>query len=287
MSARFERAVVVGTGLIGASIAVAARRAGIVRHVVGVGRNRANLDVALKQGRVDAIAEDPIAAVTDANLVIVATPVDAALELLPGLAAAAPPNALFTDVGSVKAAIVGAAERAGIGARFVGGHPIAGGTATGAGAADPALFSGRTVVLTSSADTTQATLEAVRALWIALGAIVVEMSASEHDRCLALTSHLPQLAVFALASSFERSVEATGVPLSLVGTGFRDTTRLAASDHDMWSAIVRLNRAEALAAMDAFAANWARLRSAVEQGDEAELRALMGEARRMRERLDR
>jgi prephenate dehydrogenase len=287
MSVVFGRSVVVGTGLIGASMAVALRRAGVVRHAIGVGRNRRNLEVALAAGRVDAISEDPVSAVADADLVIVATPVDTALDLLPALAAAAPPEAIFTDVGSVKAPIVACAERSGIGARFVGGHPIAGATATGAVAADPALFSGRTVVLTPSAETTRAALDAVRALWVALGSVIVEMSAGAHDANLALTSHLPQLAAFALASTLERRVEAGDVPLSLVGTGFRDTTRLAASDHDMWAAIVRLNRVEVLAAMDAFAGNWTRLKAAIEAGDEATLRALMNEAQRMRERLAR
>ena len=284
MSVKFERAVVVGTGLIGTSLAVAARRAGIVRHVVGVGRSRANLEQALSEGRVDAVSQDPVAAVADADLVVLATPVDTAVELLPGLALAAPPRAVFTDVGSVKGAVVEAAARAGIAARFVGAHPIAGGTATGAVAADPSLFFGKTVVLTPSADTTREALEAVHALWVAVGAVIVQMSAERHDGVLALTSHLPQLAAFALAATLDGAPE---VPTLLVGKGFRDTTRLASSDHDMWSAIVRLNRTDVLAAMDAFAATWMRLRAAIASDDEATLRAVMADARRLRERVER
>jgi len=284
VTAKFERAVVVGTGLIGASLAVAARRAGIVRHVVGVGRSRANLEQALSEGRVDAVSQDPLTAVADADLVVIATPVDTAVELVPGLALAAPPQAVFTDVGSVKNAVVAAAARAGIGGRFVGAHPIAGGTATGAAAADPGLFFGKTVVLTPTADTTRETHDAVHSLWVAVGAVIVEMSAERHDDALALTSHLPQLVAFALAATLDGAPE---VPTLLVGKGFRDTTRLASSDHDMWSAIVRLNRRDILAAIDAFAATWARLRAAIASDDEATLRAVMADARRLRERIDR
>ncbi len=284
MSVVFARVVVVGTGLIGASLSVAARRAGVFRHVVGVGRNRQNLDVALASARVDAISDDPVAAVADADLVVLATPVEAALELLPTIARAAPSHAVLTDVGSVKAAIVAAAEKAGVAARFVGGHPIAGGTATGAAAADAGLFSGKTVVLTPTADTTRAALDAVRDIWVAIGAVILETSAAEHDAWLARTSHLPQLAAFALAATLERN---GNVPPNLLGPGFRDTTRLADSDADMWAAIARLNLGEIVAAMDDFSGTWALLREAVATGDDTALRGLMSEARRMRTRIPR
>jgi prephenate dehydrogenase len=284
MSVVFERVVVIGTGLIGASLAVAARRAGVFRHVVGVGRSRRNLDVALATARVDAISEDPVSAVADADLVVLATPVDAALELLPVIVNAATPHAVLTDVGSVKGAIVAAAEAAGVAARFVGGHPIAGGTATGAQAADAGLFAGKTVVLTPSANTTPAALEAVRGVWVAIGAVILETTAANHDAWLARTSHLPQLAAFALAATLERSAN---VPENLFGPGLRDTTRLADSDADMWAAIVRLNLGEIVAAMDDFSSTWRALREAVAAGDEASLRDLIGEARRMRGRISR
>jgi prephenate dehydrogenase len=284
MSVVFNRVVVVGTGLIGASLAVAARRAGVFRHVVGVGRGRQNLEAALGSARVDAISNDPVAAVADADLVVLATPVDAALELLPAIARAAPPQALLTDVGSVKSAIVAAAEAAGVAARFVGGHPIAGGTATGAEAADAGLFSGKTVVLTPTADTTRAALDAVKEIWVALGAIILETSAANHDAWLARTSHLPQLAAFALAATIERRGH---VPASLFGPGFRDTTRLADSDADMWAAIAKLNLGEILASMDDFSSTWRELRDAVAAGDETAFRNLIGEARRTRGRIPR
>lgn len=276
-----ERAVVIGTGSIGASVAVAARRTGAIARVVGVGRSRANLVHALNEGLVDEVSQDPLAAVVDADLVVLATPVDTAVDLLGGLVAAAPVRAIFTDVGSVKEPIVAAAEACGVAARFVGGHPIAGGTATGAAAADANLFRGRTVVLTPTPATEPEACAAVRAIWEAVGAVVLEMSAVRHDEILAQTSHLPQFVAFALCASVARDGE---IASNLFGTGFRDTTRLALSDHDMWLAIARLNRKALLRAMDGFSSLWDELRAAIAADDEARLREILEEARACKER---
>lgn len=276
-----RRAAVIGTGSIGASLAIAARKAGAIGHVVGVGRGRPNLAHALAAGIVDEVSQDPLAAVADADLVVLATPVDVAIDLLSGLVVAAPARAVFTDVGSVKGPIVAAAEACGISTRFVGGHPIAGGTATGAAAADVELFRGRTVVLTPAPDSDPAACARVRALWEAVGATVVEMTAARHDEILALTSHLPQLLAFALCASVERDAE---IAPALFGSGFRDTTRLALSDHDMWLAIARLNQNAIVRAMDGFAALWSELRAAIVDGDEGKLRRILQEARACKER---
>jgi prephenate dehydrogenase len=276
-----QRAAVIGTGAIGASLAAAARKTGAIGHVVGVGRSRANLSRALEAGVVDEVSQDPLAAVADADLVVIATPVDTAVDLLAGLVAASPEEAIFTDVGSVKQPIVSAAEACGISARFVGGHPIAGGTGTGASCADPDLFRGRAVVLTPTAETSHAASATVRAIWEATGADVLEMSAARHDEILALTSHLPQFVAFALCASVGRDA---GIAPSLFGTGFRDTTRLALSDHDMWVAIARLNRAALLRAMEGFSSLWDELRAAIAAEDDAGLRRVFQQARECKER---
>lgn len=276
-----RRAAVIGTGSIGASFARAARRAGAIGHVIGVGRGRANLAYALESGMVDEISQDPLVAVADVDLVVLATPVDTAVELLRGLVVAAPARAVFTDVGSVKQPIVKAADDCGIAARFVGAHPIAGGTATGSAAADADMFHGRTVVLTPAPDGDPAACTAVRALWESTGASVLEMTAERHDEILALTSHLPQFIAFALCASVERSGE---IAPALFGSGFRDTTRLALSDHDMWSAIARLNQDAIVRAMDGFASLWSELRTAIAGGDEATLRRILQAARECKER---
>lgn len=281
MTSVARRAVVIGTGSIGASLAVAARRAGAFGHVVGVGRGRANLALARATGLVDEVSQDPLDAVADADLVVLATPVDAAVELLRGLVAAAPSRAVFTDVGSVKQPIVAAAAACGVAERFVGGHPIAGGTAAGAAAADADLFRGRTVVLTPVAGGDPTACAMVRAMWEATGARVIEMTATRHDEILALTSHLPQFVAFALCASVARDGE---ISSALFGSGFRDTTRLALSDHDMWIAIARLNKEAVLRAMDGFASLWDELRGAIAADDQAALRRILQEARACKER---
>jgi len=276
-----RRAVVIGTGAIGASLGAAARRSGAFRRVVGVGRARANLDQALRSGLVDEVTQDLLGSVAEADFIVLATPVDAAVDLLPGLVAAAPPAAIITDVGSVKQPIVKAAAACGVAARFVGGHPIAGGTATGAVAADPDLFRGRVVVLTPTADTEPTACAAVRAVWEATGASVLEMTAARHDEILALTSHLPQFVAFALCASVGRDSE---IAPALFGPGFRDTTRLALSDQDMWLAIARLNRAAILRAMDGFGSLWGEMRAAIAAEDEAAMLRILREARVCKER---
>jgi len=281
MTPRVQRAVVVGTGSIGASLAAAARKKGAIGRVVGVGRNPVNLARALEAGLVDEVSQDPLSAVADADLVVLATPVDTAIDLLGALVAAAPSEAIFTDVGSVKQPIVDAAADCGVAARFVGGHPIAGGTATGASAADVELFRGRTVVLTPTSETSREASAVVRAIWETVGATVLEMSATRHDEILALTSHLPQLVSFALCASVGRD---SGIAPALFGAGFRDTTRLAQSDHEMWVAIARLNRAAILCAMDDFSSVWAELRAAVAAEDDARLRQIFRQARESKER---
>jgi prephenate dehydrogenase len=281
MSAVLHRAAVIGTGSIGASLAVAARKTGTIGHVVGVGRGRANLAHALDAGLVDEVSQDPLAAVADADLVVIATPVDTAVDLLRGLVAAAPARTIFTDVGSVKQPIVDAAKACGISTRFIGGHPIAGGTATGAAAADPDLFRGRTVVLTPTVDSDPAACAAVRSVWAAVGARVLEMSAARHDEILALTSHLPQFVAFALCASVARDGD---IAPTLFGSGFRDTTRLALSDHDMWIAIARMNQGAILQARDGFSSLWDELRAAIAADDEARLRQILKDARACKER---
>lgn len=279
-----ERAVIIGAGLIGSSLGAAAKAAGAFRHVVGVGRDARNLAVALERACVDSVSQDPLSAVVKADLVILATPVDTAVELLPSLAAVARGTTIFTDVGSVKQPIVRAARQCGIEARFVGGHPIAGGTAVGATACDPGMFRDRTVVLTPGPGTSPEASARVRILWEATGARIIETTAERHDEALALTSHLPQFLAYALCVAAERGGDLTD---RFFGAGFRDTTRLAASDHDLWIAVARLNAGPLLKVMDAFGEVWGELRAAVAAGDEAALRRILRQASAGKDRSER
>jgi prephenate dehydrogenase len=278
-----QRVAIVGVGLIGGSLALAGKRAGAFAHVVGAGRSQANLDLALRTGIIDEAHTDVARAVRGADLVVLAAPADACVELLTAVAAAAGPACVLTDVASVKAPICSEAVRLGVGSRFVGAHPIAGGTATGAAAADASLFVGRTVVVTPGV-AERAPRDTVARMWRAVGAEVLDLDADAHDGVVAVSSHLPQL----LASSLCALVggdQRQALFLRLCGAGFRDTTRIAAGDAAMWTAIARENRRHLLDAVDRFAELWARVRDALARGDDAEVRALIEEGAAMRRRL--
>jgi len=277
----WQHCVIVGAGLLGASIAGAGKARGLFARVTGVGRSRANLETARARGFVDDITSDLAAACNGADLVILATPVRTAVAQLASVAAATDASCAITDVGSVKGAIVAEACRLGLHERFVGAHPVAGKAETGAGAADVDLLRGAWVVLTPDDTTPPRLRQRMRGLWQELGARVLEMPAAQHDEVLASSSHLPQMVAYVLAAAAGASPLRKQVT-QLAASGFRDTTRLAASDPDMWADIARLNREALLCAMDRFGVLWAKLRKAVDDGDEETLRSLIDDARDMR-----
>lgn len=285
MSRVWERVAVVGTGLIGASLAGAARRSGRFAHVVAVGRSQANLDTALRAGLVDETSTDLHGAVADSDLVVLATPVGTAVGQLAELAPIAGPTTIFTDVGSVKKTLVDAAEACGLGQRFVGAHPLAGSEASGAAAADIDLFCDKVCVLTPGPNTDPAALAGMQELWEAIGSRVITMQAEAHDEALALTSHLPHMAAFALVLAAAKTHE--HLPLDdLVAGGFRDSTRVAMSNDAMWSSIAIENRQALLASLDSFSEVLNTLRVAIEAGDAPTLARLFREAAALRERLN-
>ena len=281
---QIDKLVVVGVGLIGGSLAAGLRRRGLVRCVVGVGRNADNLALAKGAGLIDDISTDPEAAVAAAEMVVIATPVETALVLLPGLVAAATAETVFTDVGSVKAPICALAQELDIEARFVGAHPLAGGTSSGAAAADPSLFEEGTVLLCPSGDWQQSAYDRVAAMWKALGARPVETTPGEHDRQVAVTSHLPQVLSSALALTLERTND---VDVSLAGRALDDMTRVAASETEMWRQICRANKDEIIVALNRFATALDELRGAVTDGDDEQLGRMFDQARRLSETIGR
>jgi len=284
MSRRFERCVVVGTGLIGASMAGAGKARGLFGHVVGVGRSLVNLETARERGLIDEARIDLFPALKDADLVVLATPVATAVSQLHELIHHAPPTAVFTDVGSVKLPIVTEARKRGLAARFLGAHPLAGKAETGAGAADPDLFRGRRVVLTPDNDTPAELVEDLRSLWSAFKAEVSVMDAKDHDVVLATSSHLPQMVAYALAATADATEKHEEVVRMIAG-GFRDTTRLSASDADMWVDIARLNREAIVDAMDEFSVVWDDLRDAIADKDEVAIRTIILASRKFRREI--
>jgi 3-phosphoshikimate 1-carboxyvinyltransferase len=280
----FRRVVVVGAGLIGGSLALAAKQAGAVARVVGVSRSAESREAILRGGIADEATGDLAAAVAGADLVLLATPVYSILALLPDVGRLAGPECLVTDVGSVKGPILAAGDAAFPDGRFVAGHPIAGSERSGPGAARPELFARHTWIVTPSAGTRPEAMERVAALWRAAGAIVVRMTASWHDEVFAAVSHLPHLVAYALMDTVV-CLEREGERVKYAAGGLRDYTRIAGSDPEMWRDIFLMNREPLLRVLAEYRGALGRLETAIQAGDGAGLIRLLTQARVAREEI--
>jgi prephenate dehydrogenase len=284
---RIDKLAVIGVGLIGASCALAARAAGAVSQVVGIGRSQANLDRALARGAIDrGLLLDAawVREVADADLVLIAIPVAQYRSVLPALAGVLGDRTVITDAGSTKQDVVLAARetlRAKL-AQFVPGHPIAGNERSGAEAGDAALYVGRQVILTPLPETSAEAVALVTDFWTACGTRVTLLDAGRHDRILAAVSHLPHL----LASTFVAELASrtdSAEYLGSAGSGFRDFTRIAGSSPEMWRDIALANRDALLTEIAAYRTALDALASSIEHGDGAALDTLLtraSEARR-------
>jgi len=268
----FRTAAVVGLGLIGGSVARGLAAAGA--RVLGWDRDPAAVRDALAEG-IAALGEG-FEGIEAAELVVLAVPVDAAGDLLARLAPRLGGALLVTDVGSTKSSVVRAAEAAGIGARFVGSHPLAGDHRSGWGASHGELFRGARVFLTPTATTTDAALGHAEALWRELGAAPELIDAGEHDLRLAATSHLPQLVATALAAV----LAGRGVGRGQLGPGGRDMTRLAGSSPEMWTAIAGDNAVPLAAAVAELERRLGEVRQALDAGDHESLRRFFERGKR-------
>lgn len=252
-AARWDRVTVVGCGLIGASFALALKRAGACRRVAGWDVSPAALEEALARGAIDEVDRSFAGAdaVSPSDLIYLAAPVGRIIEFLRTRAGQVREGAVVTDAGSTKVEVCRAAREAGgRGWSFVGGHPLAGGERGGPAHARADLFEGAPYALASAVDGSDpAALAAVAETLAGLGARVRVVTAREHDRALALTSHLPQLLSGALASAAEDGLEADALR-ALSGPGYRDMTRLAASDWRVWQDIFATNPAAVADALD-------------------------------------
>lgn len=280
-----QRLAVIGVGLLGGSVAKAARAHGLAREIVGVGRDVRRLEPALKDGTLDRAVTDVAAGVRGADFVVVAAPVKTIEGLLERVWAAADADAVLTDVGSTKRGIVDTAQRlaAGRPLQFVGSHPMAGSEQSGYAVARADLFRGATVILTPTDGNAPAAVKSVTAFWERLGAgRIVSLDPESHDRAVAAISHLPHLVAFALVDGVER-LDATA--FDVAARGFRDTTRIAASDPEVWEEIFLTNREALGAATREFLRALAELSKAIETGDTATLRAALVRIKARREAL--
>ena len=286
MNHRIERLAIIGVGLIGGSLARALRAQGGVGEIVGYGRTLENLREAVRLGVIDGAENSPGAAVRGADMVVVAVPIGSMRPVLEEIRDALSPSAVVTDVGSVKAPVV-ADARAALGARFrdfVPGHPIAGTERSGVAASFAELFARRRVILTPDADTDLGAVAQVRAMWTTAGADVRTMTAAEHDHILAASSHLPHALAYALVDMFVRLDEHRAI-FDCAGGGFRDFTRIAASDPTLWRDIFLANRGELLALLRQYQDDLQTLAHAIEKSDGQWLWDMCARAKRAREQL--
>jgi prephenate dehydrogenase len=277
-----QTVAIVGVGLIGGSFAKAIRAAGYSGRILGVS-SPAVARQAVELGVIDsAVSLEEAAA--QAELLYLSQPIKRILELLPRLDAMARPDALITDAGSTKSLIVSTARSHIKRALFVGGHPMAGKESRGVDNSDAELFRGRTYLLTpfDAADLERPPVIYLRGLLEKIGARVSVMSAEEHDRTVALTSHLPQLVSTALAAALSSNL--SDGELIAAGPGLLDTTRLAASPYEIWQDILDTNRAAIDSALGTLLNELQLLRNALEQGN---VSASFERAAGFRRRLDK
>lgn len=279
------RLCVIGVGLIGGSLALALRRAGVVEEIVGCARDRNKLQRAVELGVVDRYQTDPAKAVAGAGVVVIGVPLGNVRAVLATIRDVLDPEAILTDVGSAKRCVIEDVEAmfGRIPAGFVPAHPVAGTEKSGVEAAFADLFQRRRTILTPLAETDPQAVRNVTALWESAGAEVISMSAEHHDRMLAATSHLPHLLAFGLVDTLARWGGDEDLFQYAAG-GFRDFTRIASSDPIMWRDICLANRKALLEALDHYREDLGVLTDLVRRLDGQELERVFRSAKNIRDR---
>ncbi len=267
-----QHMVVIGTGLIGGSLSLALKKAGRVERVTGVGRSRANLELAKELNIVDDWTHDITEAVRGADLVVLAVPMTAYESVFKAIAVNLSATAIITDAGSTKQSAMNAARSLlPDSSQFVAGHPIAGTEQSGAGAAFSELFEERLCILTPDEDTNPEAVERVQEIWQAVGSRVMRMAPVEHDDFLAAVSHLPHLAAFALVNAVRKQGNEEHEPFEFAAGGFRDFTRIASSSPQMWRDIALCNRDAVVRQLDALQDELSGLKDALQSDDGEQL----------------
>ncbi|WP_372656698.1 prephenate dehydrogenase [Hydrogenophaga sp.] len=272
----FEQLGLVGCGLMGGSFALALKRAGLVKRVVGYSKSPSTTERARQMGVIDVEAPSALLAVSGADIVLLAVPVSATEATFKAIRHLVRGNTLIMDVGSTKREVIDAARRVlkdqvGL---FVPAHPIAGKELSGVEHADADLYHGRQVILTPIERTLTAQLDKAQKVWTALGCHIKMMSPEAHDAAYAAVSHLPHMIAFALMNAIKNQTEGKEF-LSLAGPGFRDFTRIAASEPAVWRDILNSNREELLSQSRLFQQALQAFETALSSGDAQTLEALI------------
>ncbi|MFW5426010.1 MAG: prephenate dehydrogenase [Methylophagaceae bacterium] len=279
-----KRLAIIGVGLIGGSLSLALKKAGVVEEVVGFSRTDSARDEALKLGVIDRAANSIANAVKDADVVFLAVPMAAMESVLSELSEHISSDAIITDGGSAKAQVVDVARKA-LGnkfSQFVPGHPIAGTEKSGPSAAFAELYQNHRVVLTPVAETNTAALEKVRTMWQRAGAEVFDMNVEHHDDVLAATSHLPHILAFNLVGMLAKRDDCDEV-LRYAAGGFKDFSRIASSDAVMWRDICLTNKDAILELLEEYQSGLSQLQQAIEKQDGETLKTVFERAKQARD----
>ena len=273
MMKKWDTVAIVGVGLIGGSVGLSLRKAGLAKTVVGIGRRQSSLRKARARGAVTTTTTNIARGVADADLIVVCSPVQQIADHVAEAADACPGGSLITDAGSIKAQILAdlndrCPQGLPRGVVFVGAHPLAGSDKSGVQFAKDDLFRGRPCIVTPTKLMPDRSVRGVSQFWRSLGARVIQMTPAEHDAAVACVSHVPHIAASALASL------ATG-RLDVVGTGWLDTTRVAAGDVELWRQILAGNRSAVLKALDKYETVLSAFRDALVADDDSSLRKLL------------
>jgi cyclohexadieny/prephenate dehydrogenase len=265
----FDRVALVGVGLIGSSMAHGMRRAGLAGHISGYAHTPQIVERAKKAGIVDSMHDDLASCVKDADLVVLAAPVGAFAEIAKAIAGHLKPGAIVSDTGSVKGVMFrDVAPHLPKGVHLIPAHPIAGTEQSGPEAGFPELFDGRWCILTPAADADPAAVEKLKEFWEKLGSQVEMMDARHHDLVLAITSHLPHLIAYNIVGTANHLEQVTnGEVIKYSAGGFRDFTRIAASDPTMWRDVFLNNREAVLEMLGRFSEDLTDLQRAIRYGD--------------------
>ncbi len=280
---QFEQLGIIGCGFMGSSFALAMKRAGLVKRIVGYSKSPSTTAKALQLGVIDVEAASALQAVSGSDIVLIAVPVAATEGTFKAIKHLITPDMLIMDVGSTKSDVVESAQRVlgSLVGSFVPAHPIAGKEVSGVENADVNLYNGRQVIFTPIGRTLTAQLSRAESVWTALGCNVQSMSPEAHDAAFAAVSHLPHLLAFAMMNSIGAQKNADDF-LALAGSGFRDFTRIAASDPEMWHDIFLANRAQLLAQIDTFKQTLQGFEASLLASDSVKLEAAIAAASKRR-----
>lgn len=280
-----EQLTVIGVGLIGGSLARAAKRSGFVKTVVGCGRRQDELDKALELGVIDRAETDIATAVQGANVVMVAVPLGAMKSVFTAMKGALGERAILSDVGSSKRSVIDDAKAAfgELPAGFVPGHPIAGTEKSGVEASFAELYENRCVILTPLESSADWAVDTLKGLWESTGATVELMPAAHHDEVLAATSHLPHVLAFALVDTLGQMQESKEI-FKFAAGGFRDFTRIASSDPDVWRDICVANGDALLDTLERYKKELDTLAEAIRQRDSHQIETILRRAKEIRDR---